>query len=385
MAQHDYDIANSDGATVRLDINSLAEAIASLNGGGSAPSVTFPFMWWADTTNTLLKIRNAANNAWVTVGTLDATGLGITFDISALTALTAPDTADLLALYDSSASAMRKITIANFYKAIDTLTALTAPDVADELVIFDASGTVAAKITLENFYKVIDTLTANTSPDGADEIATYKITGSPTGVPRKVTLANMLKIINTLTEDTSPDSANDFLVTYDASANAPKKVKIANIPSSAKNDFVLVQEQKTSGSRPTARTTGAYNKLTVTEIDDASSICTVTSGVIALAAGSYEFSGWAAIGVPMTSAIQAHLRLRDTSNSVTLGIGLNAYVGGNIGINANCEIHGRFTLSATTNIEIQYWATSGDSLTAPVDVSAGDTEVYTSVLFRRYA
>lgn len=72
MSQHDYNVANAPGSTVRADINALAEALASQNAGNSAPSVTFPFMLWSDTTNALLKIRNAANNAWITLGTFGA-------------------------------------------------------------------------------------------------------------------------------------------------------------------------------------------------------------------------------------------------------------------------------------------------------------------------
>lgn len=34
-------------------------------------------MWWADTTTGLLKVRNAANSAFVTVGTLASTNLGL--------------------------------------------------------------------------------------------------------------------------------------------------------------------------------------------------------------------------------------------------------------------------------------------------------------------
>lgn len=73
MAQHDYDIANADGATVRADLNSLFEAIATRNSGATAPSTTFAFMAWFDTANNLLKMRNAANNAWVTVASLVGT------------------------------------------------------------------------------------------------------------------------------------------------------------------------------------------------------------------------------------------------------------------------------------------------------------------------
>lgn len=70
MAQHDYDIANSDGATVRADLNAVLEAVASANSGASAPSPAFQFMPWLDTANNLLKRRNAANNAWVTIASL---------------------------------------------------------------------------------------------------------------------------------------------------------------------------------------------------------------------------------------------------------------------------------------------------------------------------
>lgn len=76
MSQHDYEIANADGATVRADLNALFQAIAELNGGATAPSITFAYMWWADTSTGLLKQRNAANNGWITIGTLASTNLG---------------------------------------------------------------------------------------------------------------------------------------------------------------------------------------------------------------------------------------------------------------------------------------------------------------------
>jgi len=76
MAQHDYDIANASGATVRADINTALSAIATNNSGSSAPSTTFAFQWFADTATDTLKIRNAANSAYINVGTLSAANLG---------------------------------------------------------------------------------------------------------------------------------------------------------------------------------------------------------------------------------------------------------------------------------------------------------------------
>lgn len=69
MAQHDYDVANGSGAAVRADINALAAAIVSHNSGTGAPSTTFPYMFWMDTTAALWKMRNSANSAWITIGT----------------------------------------------------------------------------------------------------------------------------------------------------------------------------------------------------------------------------------------------------------------------------------------------------------------------------
>lgn len=77
MAQHDYIISNASGAAVRADLNSALLAIASQNSGATAPSATYAYMPWADTTAGLLKFRNAANTDWVTVGTLASVNLGL--------------------------------------------------------------------------------------------------------------------------------------------------------------------------------------------------------------------------------------------------------------------------------------------------------------------
>jgi len=71
MAQHDYNIANQSGAAFRQDLNNALEAIVSQNSGTAEPSVTYAYQWWADTTNGVLKQRNAANSAWITIRELD--------------------------------------------------------------------------------------------------------------------------------------------------------------------------------------------------------------------------------------------------------------------------------------------------------------------------
>lgn len=75
MSQHDYVVDDASGAIVRADLNSALQALASNNSGASAPSTTYALMWWADTTNSVLKQRNAANSAWAIRARLDTTGV----------------------------------------------------------------------------------------------------------------------------------------------------------------------------------------------------------------------------------------------------------------------------------------------------------------------
>lgn len=77
MSQHDYVIDNASGAAVRADLNNALSAIVTSNSAATAPSTTYAYQVWADTTANKLKIRNGANNAWFEVGSLDTANLGL--------------------------------------------------------------------------------------------------------------------------------------------------------------------------------------------------------------------------------------------------------------------------------------------------------------------
>lgn len=77
MAQHDYVIANGSGAAVRSDLNNGLAAIVSQNSGATAPATTYAYQMWVDTATGLLKQRNSANNAWITIGQVDTVNLGL--------------------------------------------------------------------------------------------------------------------------------------------------------------------------------------------------------------------------------------------------------------------------------------------------------------------
>jgi hypothetical protein len=113
MPQHDYDIANQTGAAFRADLNTCLSAVVTLNSGSAEPATTYAHMLWADITAGQLKQRNAANSAWVVIGTLGTTGWGLaptaspTFTGTATLAnLTASGTATLASLTVSGAATL---------------------------------------------------------------------------------------------------------------------------------------------------------------------------------------------------------------------------------------------------------------------------------------
>ena len=73
MSQNDYTIANQGFPAFRADLNSALQAIATNNSGTSEPSTTFANMWWYDSANNILYIRNEDNDAWIKFAELDQT------------------------------------------------------------------------------------------------------------------------------------------------------------------------------------------------------------------------------------------------------------------------------------------------------------------------
>ena len=59
-----YVIDNGTGAAVRTKLNQITAAVNSTNSGAGDPSINSAFQMHIDTSSSLLKIRNAANNAY---------------------------------------------------------------------------------------------------------------------------------------------------------------------------------------------------------------------------------------------------------------------------------------------------------------------------------
>lgn len=118
-------------------------------------------------------------------------------------------------------------------------------------------------------------------------------------------------------------------------------------------NFLHIQDEKSSGSNGGGVTSGAFRKrvlntVKTNEISGAS----VSSDVVSLPAGTY-FADWSA---PAFFVDQHYTRLQDTSNTVTLVLGSAEFsdnVGGGHTVSRSMG-SGRFTLTGTTNIELQH-------------------------------
>lgn len=71
MSQHDFTISNQTFPAFRSDLNNALQALVSVSAGASAPTTTFAYQLWYDSTNDILKMRNAADDAWITLFTFN--------------------------------------------------------------------------------------------------------------------------------------------------------------------------------------------------------------------------------------------------------------------------------------------------------------------------
>ena len=225
-----------------------------------------------------------------------------TIDITTQAAETAPAVADLLLMYDASEAANNKITLPNIWTIINGFTALTAVDTADTLAIYDTSATAVKTVSMANFFKAVTTLTdtaiasgdellfcdvsdSNNAKKGnvSDIVALAAATNGFTAetapaiddllrmwdtsevAENSMTFANFLKVVNGLTADASPDSAADYVLTYDASASAAKKVLISNLTgaSAATTSAAGIVELATAAEVATGSDTGRVPSVSV--------------------------------------------------------------------------------------------------------------------------
>lgn len=198
----------------------------ALADGGTGASLSDPnadrIMWWDESDNALeltslidlgtegspasgdflLLVDNTGALFKVNWSSLPGSGGGDSITVNT-TAVTDPDFDNSLPAAAAGGVNVKWQTASNdisAYLDVIGLTDLTAVDVADSFMIVDASATNAVK---------------------------------------EATVGEVFKSVNSFTEDTAPSMANDFVPTYDASASAAKKVKLARIGAGLKSIALL--------------------------------------------------------------------------------------------------------------------------------------------------
>lgn len=224
MAQHDYNIANQSGQAFRADLNNALAAIVSNNSGASAPSTTYAYQYWVDTSSSpaLLKQRNGANNAWVTIGQLDTANLQagtasiVNADVNASAGIVASKLSFTQAGTGATArtveSKLRDVVNVKDFGAIGNNT-------ADDTAAIQAAITAVAAIGGTVFfpvgtYKITDTITVNTGVYTTSIV--LKGAGSKSIISQTGTNKDALKFSST--QVLSDSGIEDLQVTCSATA-----------------------------------------------------------------------------------------------------------------------------------------------------------------------
>lgn len=77
MSTHDLILDNQTFPAFRSDLNNALQALGTNSVNATAPPVTYPCQFWADTSAGLLKIRNTGNTAWIVIGSLADPNFGL--------------------------------------------------------------------------------------------------------------------------------------------------------------------------------------------------------------------------------------------------------------------------------------------------------------------
>jgi len=121
---------------------------------------------------------------------------------------------------------------------------------------------------------------------------------------------------------------------------------------SFENNLFHICHEEADGTNGGTSTSGSYQKRTINTIKVNQISGALASSELTLGAGDYLMQG----GAFFTNSGYVQLRLRDTSNNADLILGCNTYTEGYAG--AWNTLVGKFTLSGSTNMQVQYWCTT---------------------------
>jgi hypothetical protein len=146
-------------------------------------------------------------------------------------------------------------------------------------------------------------------------------------------------------------------------------------------DIAIFNEQQASNTNGGTFTSGSYLKRTLnTTVVNNITGCSIASSVITLPAGTYNIVGTA----PAYNTKAHRLRLRNTTASTTIALGVNAFSASGGFATTYAYVNGTVTLTVSTTIELQHQAeTTATTNGFGTLCNFGDNEVYAQIQITR--
>ena len=326
MSQHDYTVDDASGAVVRADINAALQALASNNAGTSAPGTTYAGMWWIDTTNTVVKRRNAGNSAWIVRDRTDAEGL-------------------------VAKSSGFTVALADFGKVFRCTSALT---IAIAAVSGLPDGFWFGVINASSGAVVID-------PNSSEQIDGAATKSLPAGFSCHVhtdgSLFRTLGVPPDAVGDSGSGGSRGLVPAAGSGDAAAFKFLAADMTYKRAVSVAILEDQKSDGTDGGTSTSGSDQTAVInTEVYDPDSIVSVASNQFTLGAGKYRLRG---AKVFNGSGGAARIWFYDTTNTTAYPKSVS---GGQTGADAQdfeVETEVYVSLSGSTVFELRYRVSIG--------------------------
>lgn len=181
---------------------------------------------------------------------------------------------------------------------------MTAADVADKFIVSDADDSNNAKqLTLQKLFDGMGTLTAETVPVTTDSVILYDASES---AANKMTLDLFLSVMNDLTALGSADQAADYVMVYDTTAGAVRKVLISGLGASGGPSV---------GNNSVIRTNDAQVLTSVSLWADDDTVESVETGADTLTMTAHSYSDGQLVRLATTGTLPAGLAV-DTDHYV---------------------------------------------------------------------
>ncbi len=186
------------------------------------------------------------------------------------------------------------------------------------------------------------------------------------------------ELITGLSADATPDSAADYVMTYDASATALKKVLLEDFPTGSVASYAILEDQKATTVGGGSASAATWNNRTLsTEVSDADSIVAVSSNQFTPVSGTYL----ALISAPAALVNRHRLRLYNVTGAASVKEGAAAVADATNSVATTAHLKVIFTANGTNAYRIDHYTQSAQAtvgLGSPT--SDGSTEVYLTIL-----